>query len=400
MNTLLTNIKNIKGVKDTDQVIFNDEHVLIEFLNSVKQETEVRNVPLNMLCPKGAEYGLLLDMSSFKKARVGNNLDIPDIGDESVLSCLEDNEAQIFVTVPGANRWHWVPLRGCSYDSLLERAELSCKALKRTTDTSRWYSVSAEKRAETIDMFLQAAKPVGGKGISGPRTCQTIIINNKVNYFGSAAYSYTADIDAYDVIKKNLGKEFPKVDLEKGWWGYDISVLDLCLNDESKDDSLLSSLNADEEKYSSACYGVRMINSLNGKSALKALPFIKVDGVKITIDTGVRAKTIHMGGSSILERFQDSLKSLVEKAFEDIDDILERLGNVEIDDVSLVIQRMAENIPEMRGCSSTLKEGTAMDCLLEAVRDQPEELIVSRYLLYLDYKAIEEGTFEWSSLKK
>jgi hypothetical protein len=246
---------------------------------------------------------------------------------------------------------------------------------------------------------LQAAKPVGGKGVSGPRTCQVIVIHKKVNYFGSAAYAYAADCDAYGVAKAELGKEFPNVTLDKGWWDYSLTTLDLRLNNSSKDDALLETLNAVEEKYSSAYYGVRLLNSLNGRSALKALPYVCVDGVKIAIDTGVKAKSVHMGGS-LLERFQESLNVISERAFQEIDDILECLGNVEIDDVSKVISQMADNIPDLRGITSTIKDGTGMDCLLEAVRDQPEELITARYLLYLDYKAIEDGKFEWSSLKK
>lgn len=401
MNTTeLANVKNIEDVKrDDDQVIFTSEKDLIEFLNSVKNSTEVRNVPLNLLCPKGAEFGLLLDMADFSHARVGD-LDVPDINNEAVMSCLMDSQAQLFVTVPSANKWEWIPLRGISYESLLERAELSCKGLKRTTDTSRWFSVPAPKRAEVIDMFLQASKPVRtGKGMEGPRTCKVVTVHEKVNYFGSSAYAYADDSGAYSVAKKILGKEFPKVSLGKAWWGYDLTTIDLRLNDGEKDDSLLESLNGAEEKYSSANYGVRVVNSLNGRSALKALPFVSIDGTKISIDTGTRVKAIHMG-SSILDRFQDSLEDLSKKAFEEIDDLLEQLGNITINDVSAVIEQMATHIPELHGIKSALKEGTAIDCLLEAVRDQPEELITSRYLLYLDYQKIEEGTYDWSSFKK
>jgi hypothetical protein len=344
----------------------------------------------------------MLDMhETFANARVGNNLDIPDIGDESVLSCLMDSEAQMFVTLPSANKWVWAPIRGISYNSLLERSELSCKALKRTIDTSRWYSVSAKERGEVIDLFLQSAKPVKtGRGMEGPRTCKVVVVNRKVNYFGSAVYEYTADADAYDVVKATLGNSFPDVNLEKAWWDYGLTVLDLRLNDEAKDDSLLESLNGAEEKYSSACYGIRLVNSINGQSALKALPFIEVDGKKIAIETGARAKSIHMGGSSILQRFKESLNTLTKKAFEEIDEIIERLGNVSINDVSNVISQMADNIPELKGITSSMKEGTGMDCLLEAIQNQPEELVTSRYLLYLDYKKIEEGEFDWSSFKK
>lgn len=398
--TALNNTKEISSVKDDQQIIFTDEQTLKDFLKSVKDSTEVRSVPLNCLCPKGAEYSLMLDMSEFKRARVGE-LDVPDINDQAVMSCLEDHEAQIFVTVPSANKWHWVPLRGIAYPSLLERAELGCKALKRTVDTGRWFSVSAPQRAEVIDLFLQSSKPVRtGKGMEGPRTCKAVIVNNKVNYFGSSAYAYADDAGAYSTAKKTLGKEFPNVVLEKGWWDYGLTVLDLRLHDEGKDDSLLESLNAEEEKYSSAYYGVRVLNSINGKSALKALPFVAIDGKKIAIETGVKARAVHMGDKSILERFQDSIETLTERAFQEIDDIIESLGNIAISDVSKVIEEMANNIPDLRGIKSSLKEGTGMDCLLEAIKNQPEELVTSRYLLYLDYKKIEEGDFDWSSFKK
>lgn len=399
MNNLLANEKTILSVKDTDQVIFTEEKSLMEFLNSVKKNTEVRNVPLNLLCPKGAEFELLLDMSDFSRARVGA-LDVPDINDKAVMSCLEDHESQLFVTIPGANKWHWVPLRGISYESLLERAELSCKALKRTADSARWFAVPAKERGEVIDLFLQSSKPAGGKGVSGPRTCKCVVVNRKVNYFGSASYAYVADCDAYSTTKKILGKEFPKVALEKGWWSYEITTLDLRMNDSIRDDSLLETLNNAEEKYSSAFYGVRVINSLNGKSALKAIPYVSIDGKKIAIDTGCKAKAIHMGSSAILERFQDSLEELSEKAFEEIDEIIEGLGNVEIKDVSFVVSQMADHIPELHGIQSAIKHGTAIDCLLEAVKDQAEELVTARYLLYLDYQKIEEGSFDWSSFKK
>ena len=145
----LANTKTIASVKDNDNVVFTEEKALMEFLNSVKEATTVRNVPMNLLCPKGAEFNLFADMGDFKKARVGD-LDIPDVNNEAVLSCLMDRASQMFVTVPATNKWHWVPLRACSYDSLLERAELSCKGLKRTEDTSRWYSVSPEKRGECV----------------------------------------------------------------------------------------------------------------------------------------------------------------------------------------------------------------------------------------------------------
>lgn len=399
MKTLLTNAKSISSVKDLDQVIFTEEKSLMEFLNSVKKNTEVRNVPLNLLCPKGAEYSLMLDMSDFSHTRVGD-LDIPDIGDEAVISCLMDSESQIFVTVPNGNKWKWMPLRGISYESLLERAELACKGLKRTVDTGRWFAVPAKERAKVIDLFLQSSKPVRtGKGMEGPRTAKVVAVHKKVNYFGSSAYAYAADRDVYNTAKKVLGKEFPNVALNKTWWDYGLTVTDLSLNDSNKNDSLLESLNATEEKYSSASYGIRIMNSLAGKSALKALPFVSVDGKKIAIDTGIKAKAIHMGGS-IMDRFQDSLEAIVEKSFQEIDDLLEELGNIEISDVAKVIEEMSNNIPELHGITSAIKHGTAIDCLLEAIKDQPEELIVSRYLLYLDYKSIEEGTFEWSSLKK
>lgn len=395
----LANTKTIASVKDNDNVVFTEEKALMEFLNSVKEATTVRNVPMNLLCPKGAEFNLFADMGDFKKARVGE-LDVPDLGDEAVMSCLNDKEAQMFVTVPATNKWHWVPLRGCSYESLLERAELSCKALKRTEDSGRWFSVSAQKRAEVIDLFLQSSKPVKtGKGMEGPRTTKVVVVNDKVNYFGSAVYAYTADSDAYSVAKAMLGKEFPKVAIDKAWWDYSLTTMDLKLNDTNKDDALLETLNGAEEKYSSATYGVRLINSLNGKSALKAIPYVSIDGKKLVIDTGNRAKAIHMGGT-ILEKFKDSIEALTERAFQDIDDILEELGNIEINNVSAVIEQMAAHIPELKGCSSNLKEGTAIDCLLEAVKDQAEELVTARYLLYLDYQKIEEGSFDWSSFKK
>lgn len=401
------NEKSIKMVKDYDEVIFDAESDFFAFVKSEKEATEEKKLPLNALAPKGVEYSTFFDdKKAFGSSRVYADMEVPDVlapENEFFMDSLEDKGGQMFIPVPEVNKYIWVPVRAQAYASLLNIAGLACKGMKNVSDEGAFFSVPPEERAKIIDTFLQRAKDVRTKKMTGPRMATVIIVNRKVNYFGSSDYLLLTDDLVFSSVRDALKEDYTDAAMASAVFTYEKTVADFQLNDDELNDQFGEVIGDDD-----VTTGIRVINSASGTAAARVLPYVEFGGKKIAFDSTKKTFAVkHYGKEKdVKSLFEDELCKFIKASFGELDEIIEELGNTELKNPAKVVQDIIKNVKFLNkndakvkmAEASNMKEATAIDVVLLLADDTA--VVTQRWLFMLDYKAIDNGTYSWANFKK
>ena len=241
--------------------------------------------------------------------------------------------------------------------------------------------------------------------MTGPRMGTVIIVNRKVNYFGSSDYLLLTDDLVFNSVRDALKEDYADAAMTSAVFTYEKTVADFQLNDDELNDQFGEVIGDDDTDVKT---GIRVVNSASGNSAARVLPYVEIEGKKIAFDSTKENFVVkHYGKEKDVKTlFSDELGKFIKNSFGELDELIEELGNTELKNPAKVVQDIIKNVKFLNkndakvkmAEASNMKEATAIDVVLLLADDTA--VVTQRWLFMLDYKAIDNGTYSWANFKK
>lgn len=247
--------------------------------------------------------------------------------------------------------------------------------------------------------------------------CKILLRDGKVSAVLSKEYVILPADKMISILENQLKQDHPDFTFNRGQVSHEYLMVEYLMNDEEMEQSFRLKLNDAGADISELKAGIRFSTSDIGASKVYASVFYDADGVRTTCNSGIALE--HKGEASP-QLYTESCKQLG-MVFKESEELIEKLGNMNISDVAGVVQEIRENYSIFpKGISEKVEAelriqypggGTAIDVYLalnDIIQRYSEENKISptRYLnlseqvaklMHLPFERIDQGE-EWKKI--
>ncbi len=317
--------------------------------------------------------------------------------------CIEGNG--IFYVVPYGNKLWCFPTQESAYLQICQRAGDDCQTMRRFDETAAKKVLPTEVKAARLTQDLQLYSD----------GCLVLVRWGKVRAVLSKQYVVLPADKLLETVKQYTTSEFPDWEFRNGTWSHEFFRMEFDLNDEIREEEFRMRLedfnvHAKEVKTKLVFY-----TSDIGLSSAVCRCYYSIDGNAFLLPGKVEVP--HTGEATVA-LFGDKVKNHLKGIFEESEEMVEKLGNIPITDISEVLKRIQEKhtfiSKEFLGAKvdeiilSKKFSGTAIDVYMylneivqkqltskgASVREVVETTERLSKLLYLPYRSIDSGD-EW-----
>lgn len=294
---------------------------------------------------------------------------------DPVVECVKDNG--IFLNLPVHGERATYPTRMIAFESLCKRAGIEGSTIKQFRDNGKAMALPLLRKAEILSEFLKLKK----------RKANVLIRDEKVSAVLSDSYAIIPEWEIIRILEEELRKEHPNFEFESATISHGFFIATYYLHDEiTEGDFLLQLKNLHVDVDEVHC-GITVATSDTGDSQVFAYPFLMVDKKLIRIGKiGVKHYSKKEDEDNKLDLFVEELQK-VSASFHDCEEQIERLGNLDIEDVPRTVTNIVSTMKTISVNSPITKDklaslylnvpmqGTGMDvylCLLDVAEAQKQ----------------------------
>lgn len=315
---------------DDDNVYLSSKEELQQYLDFRKENDEWIEVYINSLSAVGIpQYPLFIPdkCSDIKVKRVGHTIDVEDIRYEAAENkdCID--KIGLFLVIPYQNKMVPFPVRELAFSSICQRADDFCGSMARFDPKSNKMVLPIDEKAErlTRDFPLYSDK------------CKILYRDGKISAALSKEYQILPCDELIEALEEKIKKDHPNISFISGRVSHEFLIASYKLNDIEMEESLRLKLNDLGCNIRTLEAGVEFSSSDVGLSCVNTNVYIEVDGIKIILSGISMAHKRGVSVSQYSEKLQDFGMIMKES-----EDKIEKLGNTDIKDISLVIKRITE----------------------------------------------------------
>lgn len=337
----------------------------------------------------------------------GYRLDVKDIDykDPENLSCIEDTG--LFLVFPYKDSMAVYPTRRIAYPSICKRGDDDSMVMARFDPKANKQVLPINEKADRLTRDFQLFSD----------NCKILLRDGKVSAVLSKEYVILPADKMISILENQLKQDHPDFTFNRGQVSHEYLMVEYLMNDEEMEQSFRLKLNDAGADISELKAGIRFSTSDIGASKVYASVFYDADGVRTTCNSGIALE--HKGEASP-QSYAESCKQLG-MVFKESEELIEKLGNMNISDVAGVVQEIRENYSIFpKGISEKVEAelriqypggGTAIDVYLalnDIIQRYSEENKISptRYLnlseqvaklMHLPFERIDQGE-EWKKI--
>lgn len=337
----------------------------------------------------------------------GYRLDVKDIDyeDPENLSCIEDTG--LFLVFPYKDSMAVYPTRRIAYPSICKRGDDDSMVMARFDPKANKQVLPINEKADRLTRDFQLFSD----------NCKILLRDGKVSAVLSKEYVILPADKMISILENQLKQDHPDFTFNRGQVSHEYLMVEYLMNDEEMEQSFRLKLNDGGADISELKAGIRFSTSDIGASKVYASVFYDADGVRTTCNSGIALE--HKGEASP-QSYAESCKQLG-MVFKESEELIEKLGNMNISDVAGVVQEIRENYSIFpKGISEKVEAelriqypggGTAIDVYLalnDIIQRYSEENKISptRYLnlseqvaklMHLPFERIDQGE-EWKKI--
>jgi hypothetical protein len=367
----------MERIKDMEQRnLGNEIEKVYAFLDEVSKDSE-------WIKPRVDECGLIhfprniinvtdVDANNVSKKFLERNsgAKIPtegiDQNKEAVLECMD--ERALFLVVPGDNKYRVIPLEstGRAFHHILYRAGFFCRMANAEVKTSAVTPIPPEKRAEIVNYLMQLN-----------HIPMTVLVRwGKVDAALSKDYIILDMKELLHTCVSALEERYESVTLSSSSWDHEFfdarfDVKDELFAEEVKDTLRKLGINANDVNVKFIFY-----TSDVGMASATGRVYLTVDGQDVYLPSGdVQNTDVRHYGATSVTLFEEGLKKYLENAGQVDIEKVERLGNIQVPDITEAMKDCQEKfkavlpkeLTEAVVSEYVLKNGntgTAIDCYM------------------------------------
>lgn len=221
-----------------------------------------------------------------------------------------------------------LPTRMIAMPSILKRAGDTGSIMIRTDSTAGTTELPIRIKGERLAEDFQH---YGG-------SCKILYRDGKVSACHSSAYAVIPAWEAVSALETYLKREHPHTEYDTGLVSHEYLVAEYLLNDKVMEENFRLKMNDAGADIAELHAGVRFATSDVAQSRVWATIFYDADGVRTTMCEGIG---IEHKGEATVQDFADALPDL-DILFNECEQRIEELGNMDIMDVSFVVGEVAE----------------------------------------------------------
>lgn len=322
-------------LNDDETLNFSSKDDFQSYLNYRKETDEWKLHFINTLACYGVNKLPLFTSSDCKDIKVDMgtyHIDVKDINPagKEEQECID---AELpFLCIPEEKGYKAVPTRGIAYNTILQRAELQCGLMTRFEPKTNKQVHPAKEKYEWITKAFSYYGDIS----------KILIRDGKVSAVLSKEYQILPVKDLIDVLEEELSSIHENLSFESARVSHEYVVAKYLLNDRVVEETLRLKLNDYGCNITSLRAGVQFSSSDVGLSSVRANVFIICDGIHMVLG-GVSMP--HKGDASI-EKYHDCFDDFG-LILQEMEDKVEKLGNMDITNVRETVQLIAEKYPQI-----------------------------------------------------
>lgn len=323
---------------------------------------------------------------------------------EEVQECL--SETGLFIAFPLEGKMVTKPSTWNAYGNLLMRTDDYCGTMNRFDPKTNKKVLPIDEKAARINRDLELYGDI----------CKILYRDCKVQAVLSKEYVVLPADELVSVLEEKLAYEHPNMEFTEGSVCEEFLIACYELNNRAIEEEIRLKLNDTGININTLKAGVQFSTSDIGLSSVTADIYFICDGTKIFLN-GIRMP--HKGNETSVALFSEKLDSFGE-ALKDAEEMIERLGNIEVSDVAGTVREVTEHFSSVfpnKVTSEVLEElelqyktgGTGIDVYM-ALNDivnrhaQTNNLTPVRYLqlteqvtklMKLPFDRIDAGEYSW-----
>lgn len=299
------------------------------------------------------------------------------------------------------------PTRRIAYPSICKRGDDDSMVMARFDPKANKQVLPINEKADRLTRDFQLFSD----------NCKILLRDGKVSAVLSKEYVILPADKMISILENQLKQDHPDFTFNRGQVSHEYLMVEYLMNDEEMEQSFRLKLNDAGADISELKAGIRFSTSDIGASKVYASVFYDADGVRTTCNSGIALE--HKGEASP-QLYTESCKQLG-MVFKESEELIEKLGNMNISDVAGVVQEIRENYSIFpKGISEKVEAelriqypggGTAIDVYLalnDIIQRYSEENKISptRYLnlseqvaklMHLPFERIDQGE-EWKKI--
>lgn len=259
----------------------------------------------------------------------GYRLDVKDIDyeDPENLSCIEDTG--LFLVFPYKDSMAVYPTRRIAYPSICKRGDDDSMVMARFDPKANKQVLPINEKADRLTRDFQLFSD----------NCKILLRDGKVSAVLSKEYVILPADKMISILENQLKQDHPDFTFNRGQVSHEYLMVEYLMNDEEMEQSFRLKLNDAGADISELKAGIRFSTSDIGASKVYASVFYDADGVRTTCNSGIALE--HKGEASP-QLYAESCKQLG-MVFKESEELIEKLGNMNISDVAGVVQEIREN---------------------------------------------------------
>lgn len=378
-------------LNDEESISFSEKDEFQDYLDFRKENDEWKLHFINTLACYGVSNLPLFTAGDCKDINVDMgtyHIDVADI-DPAGKEEKECIDAELpFLCIPEEKGYKAVPTRGIAYNTILQRAEMQCGLMTRFEPKTNKQVHPAKEKYEWLTKAFSYYGDIS----------KILIRDGKVSAVLSKEYQILPVKDLIEVMEEELSAIHENLAFEDASTSHEFTIAKYRLNDRVVEESLRLKLNDFGCNITSLIAGVQFSSSDVGLSSVRVNVYIKCDGVTMVLG-GI--SMAHKGDASI-EKFHTSFDNFG-LILQEMEDKIEKLGNMDIHDVRKVVSIVAEHYPAIFPVKATedvlsgLKgAGTGMDVFI-ALNDIVDRHISSNNVSPTRYLQITEQVYSFAN---
>lgn len=322
-------------LNDDETLNFSSKDDFQSYLNYRKETDEWKLHFINTLACYGVNKLPLFTPSDCKDIKVDMgtyHIDVKDINPagKEEQECID---AELpFLCIPEEKGYKAVPTRGIAFNTILQRAEMQCGLMTRFEPKTNKQVHPAKEKYEWLTKAFSYYGDIS----------KILIRDGKVSAVLSKEYQILPVKDLIDVLEEELSSIHENLSFESASVSHEYTVVKYLLNDRVVEETLRLKLNDYGCNITSLRAGVQFSSSDVGLSSVRANVFIICDGIHMVLG-GVSMP--HKGDASI-EKYHDCFDDFG-LILQEMEDKVEKLGNMDITNVRETVQIIAEKYPQI-----------------------------------------------------
>lgn len=376
-------------LNDDETLNFSSREDFQSYIDYRKETDEWKLHFINTLACYGVSKLPLFTSGDCKSIKVDMgtyHIDVKDINPagKEEQECI--SEELPFLCIPEEKGYRAVPTRGIAYNTILQRAELQCGLMTRFEPKTNKQVHPAKEKYEWITKAFSYYGDIS----------KILIRDGKVSAVLSKEYQILPVKDLIDVLEDELKAIHENLTFESASISHEYTIAKYLLKDRVIEESLRLKLNDFGCNVTSLTAGVQFSSSDVGLSSVRVNVFIRCDGILMVLG-GISMP--HKGDSSI-EKYHECFDNFG-LILQEMEDKIEKLGNMDIKDVRNTVSLVAEKYPAIfpvKATEEVLEDlsstGTGMDVFI-ALNDIVDRHIKQNNVSPTRYLQITEQVYSF-----